>query len=404
MKTLRFVYSKILLMMLLLASSTISLAADKPEKYQLTYCGTTFELRITKLDQQTADALNPESLDQTIGNIQAGAVTTIDDLKKIQQKYRLCDWAYFKLITQLADELYGKTNLSLLYSYTLLSMSDFDCRLATTASEGATTTSDSLRLMPAIDATLYDRIYYRGGDHKYYPSNNYTERLFTYKPSLRGTKAMNLLLTDLPLFTQSESDKRTVKSEKYPEMTATFVVNRNLVDFLGTYPPAQTSDEFGSRWALLANTPLSEDLREQLYPQLQRGLKKCKTDAERVERLLNWILTGFTIASDEDVWGADRAFFSEETLFYPDSDAEDRAILFTRLVRDLVGLPCALIYYPGHLAAAVQFKETIEGKTYTAPDGSTYIVCDPTFANATIGTEMPVESIEDFDVKLIPLK
>ena len=34
-------------------------------------------------------------------------------------------------------------------------------------------------------------------------------------------------------------------------------------------------------------------------------------------------------------------------------NCEDRAILFTRIVRDLLGLKCILIYYPGHLASAV---------------------------------------------------
>ena len=34
-------------------------------------------------------------------------------------------------------------------------------------------------------------------------------------------------------------------------------------------------------------------------------------------------------------------------------NCEDRAILFTRIVRDLLGLKFILIYYPGHLASAV---------------------------------------------------
>ena len=85
-------------------------------------------------------------------------------------------------------------------------------------------------------------------------------------------------------------------------------------------------------------------LREQLA-----GLDK----KEAAERLLNFVQTAFVYEYDEKVWGHDRAFFAEETLFYPYCDCEDRSILFSRLVRDLLGLDAVLVYYPGHLATAV---------------------------------------------------
>ncbi len=410
-------------MMLLLSSSTVGLAADKPVKHQLTFYGTQITVRVSEDVRQAADTLTQETLETRVGAIQAESAATIDDLRKIKIKYRLCDWAYLKLVEQLSQEWCGKTHEASLFMYTLLCMSGYDCRLATTATEGNTTPTDSLRILAAIDAIIYNRIYYKdkSNNRMYYPlyANN-TERLFTYKSPLTGTKAISLVLKDLPLFDVSPSEKLTITAKTYPDMTATYTVNRNLVNFFDDYPSSQPNDEFGSRWVLLANTPLSEDLKKKLYPQLQRGLKKCKTDVEKVARILNMLqpynmkdstlmaadysIYGLPYEYDDSVWNGDRAFFAEETLFYRTCDSEDRAILFTRLVRDLVGLPCALIYYPGHLAAAVQFKETIEGKTYVAPDGSTYTVCDPTYANATIGMEMPFESIEDFDVKLIPLK
>jgi hypothetical protein len=36
--------------------------------------------------------------------------------------------------------------------------------------------------------------------------------------------------------------------------------------------------------------------------------------------LLNWVQMGLTYAYDEKVWGHDRAFFAEESLFYPFCD------------------------------------------------------------------------------------
>ena len=91
---------------------------------------------------------------------------------------------------------------------------------------------------------------------------------------------------------------------------------------------------------------------------------------------------------DENIWGVDRAFFAEETLYYPYCDCEDRSILLSRLVRDILGLKAILIYYPGHLAMAVHFPEEVTGD-YILLEGEKYIVCDPTYIAATVGRTMP---------------
>ena len=98
--------------------------------------------------------------------------------------------------------------------------------------------------------------------------------------------------------------------------------------------------------------------------------------------------TGLTYRTDNSVWGHDRVFFAEETLYYPYCDCEDRSILFSRLVRDLLGLDTALVYYPGHLASAVAFGDDAEGDAMLI-DGRRFIVCDPTYIGAPVGKQMP---------------
>ena len=88
---------------------------------------------------------------------------------------------------------------------------------------------------------------------------------------------------------------------------------------------------------MYANTPVEAEVKAQLYPQLEAQLKGL-SQKEAVERILNWVQTGFEYEYDNKVWGHDRAFFAEETLFYPYCDCEDRSILLTRLVRDLLHL------------------------------------------------------------------
>jgi hypothetical protein len=104
--------------------------------------------------------------------------------------------------------------------------------------------------------------------------------------------------------------------------------------------------------------------------------------------MLHWTQTGFKYKLDEEVWGIDRPFFGEESLFYPYCDCEDRAILLSHLVRDLLGLDVILVYYPGHLAMATNFLDDVDGD-YILLNNKKYVICDPTYIGASIGETMP---------------
>ncbi len=164
-------------------------------------------------------------------------------------------------------------------------------------------------------------------------------------------------------------------------------VNKPLIDFYNSYPVSEINNNFMTRWALYANAPISQKLKDELYPTLRKQLSGL-SQKESVERLLNWVQTAFVYEYDDKVWGYDRAFFPDETLYYPYCDCEDRSILFTRIVRDLLGLKCILVYYPGHLAAAVRFSEAVKGD-FIMLQGKHYTICDPTYINAPVGMTMP---------------
>ncbi|MGM9852418.1 MAG: hypothetical protein ACI30N_00400 [Muribaculaceae bacterium] len=78
----------------------------------------------------------------------------------------------------------------------------------------------------------------------------------------------------------------------------------------------------------------------------------------------------------------------EESLFYPYADCEDRSVLFSHLVRDLLGLDVALVYYPNHLATAVRFTDSVAGDAMQVGQ-SRFVVCDPTYIGAPVGMQMP---------------
>ena len=74
-------------------------------------------------------------------------------------------------------------------------------------------------------------------------------------------------------------------------------------------------------------------------------------------------------------------------------------------MRDLLGLKCVLVYYPGHLASAVQFTDSeaiAKGGDYINVNGSKFIIADPTYIGATVGATMP--DMDNTSAKVILLQ
>ena len=115
---------------------------------------------------------------------------------------------------------------------------------------------------------------------------------------------------------------------------------------------------------------------------------KGKTQEEAANMLINFVQTAFDYATDDEQFGYERPLFGDEIFYYPYSDCEDRSILYSILVRDLLGLDVVLLYFPGHLATAVKFTEDISGY-YLTIDNEKYLICDPTYIGAPIGDCMP---------------
>ena len=211
---------------------------------------------------------------------------------------------------------------------------------------------------------------------------------------------MSLLIPRAQQLAQQPSTPRTLTSKRYADISVTTSVNKNMIDFYDSYPTSEVNDNFMTRWAMYGNTPLDDRVKAELYPALRAKIAGGG-ELEAANKLLNWVQTAFEYEYDEVVWGHDRAFFAEETLYYPYCDCEDRAILLTRFVRDLLGLECVLIYYPGHMACAVHFSEPVDGDYYTYGEKD-FTVCDPTYIGAPIGRQMP--DFADMEATLIPIK
>lgn len=329
------------------------------------------EYNISKLWEQIADTIVPNKFDNTLASC----------LSK-RRHMNLCDWAYLQMVKAISNRRYGNSNEATIFAAYLMAQSGYKIRLAYTDTR--------IYLLIASQHEIYGMSRYKVENEWYYMVDGYgISSCFISNAGLREEHKLSLFIFDELKIDAEPSD--IVYATSSQGWSLPIQVNTNLIDFYDGYPACRVfNGDESSKWLIAVNTPLDAVAKQTLYPHILDSIRHL-TPWAATAMILNWVQTAFRYELDNNVWGNDRVFFSEETLYYPRSDCEDRAILFTTLVRDILGLDVLLLCYenPYHVATAVHFPvEEAYGK-YVMHDGKRYMVCDPTFANASIGQEMP---------------
>lgn len=304
---------------------------------------------------------------------------TIRDCLETRIRYNLCDWAYLMFLDQLAKRFCYSTNGAVLLTAFLYSQSGYKMRLGVDR--------DKLLLLFGSRHQIFEKGFYVIDGETFYPFDDTTNSIKICDAAFEGETSMSLIIGKEQSLGSDLTDKRAIQSKRFTDFQVESQVPLHLIEFFNSYPTSALDGDVMSRWAMYANTPLAQKTKDAIYPSFRKFIVSS-TKLQAVEMLLNWVQTGFVYEYDDKVWGHDRAFFAEETLYYPYADCEDRAILFSRLVRDLLDLDVALIFYPGHLATAVCFDEDVNGSSMIL-GGRKFIICDPTYIGAPVGAQMP---------------
>lgn len=304
----------------------------------------------------------------------------IRDCLMMRVQYNLCDWAYLQMIKTISDQFFGTgTNEAAMLTAYLYCQSGYKMRLGTA--------NNKLFMLYGTKNRIYDKLYYILDGEFYYPLDCNEESMHICNVKYPKEQELSLLVMNEQKFNMEKAEERTIASKRYPGIKVTTNANKNLIEFYDKYPSSEVNNDFMTRWAMYANTPMSEQVKNDIYPVLKKNIEG-KSQLDAVNMILNFVQTGLVYEYDDKVWGGDRAFFAEESLYYPFCDCEDRSVLFSRLVRDLLGMKVILVYYPGHLATAVHFDSEVKGD-YITLNGENYTVCDPTYINAGVGRTMP---------------
>lgn len=298
------------------------------------------------------------------------------DCLKLRDERNLCDWAFFRTVEALARKKFEDKNKAVLFMAYVLTQCGYNLRLCRKQSD--------LDFVFNFNNIIYNRSCYIIDNVRYYPYlASSVDSLRICPAFFEGEQQMSMNAKVPDLITKS-SEPRHMASGKFPEANANVKVNAALMNFYSDYPVSTTSN-FMARWAYYANTPLCKEAQDALYPML-REITAGRDKLESLNLILDFCQKSLPYGYDDQIWGYDRAFFPDESIFYPLSDCEDHAIFFSRLVRDILDLPVLLIYYPGHLATAVAIDGAVGD--YVNFKDSRYYICDPTYWGC-VGQSMP---------------
>ena len=297
-------------------------------------------------------------------------------------------WGYYLLLRTLAEKTFTDNNDRVLFCFYMLHSNGFLARV------GRGRQSKQLILLLAIDnrKEVYSLPFFRINGVKYYAvyGGQKGEDAYSYheKADDDSLRQLGLDFKNAPCL--SPCDKvRTMRL-------------------------AQTGIEIGVPFST-ANLRYYDDIPLTVFPVYFKGgmgletlqafdsilTPLCSTNdkAQMVTLLLEFVQNAFAYKIDEEQFGHEKYFFPEEVIGYPYSDCEDRCALFANLVHRYTGCDIVGILYPDHLATAVCLPDdvTLKGASISH-HGRSYILCDPTFPGAAMGTVIPEYENTPFDV------
>lgn len=296
------------------------------------------------------------------------------DIQEKAKDMRLNDWGVYMLVTKIANATFSDENNAKLFSWFIFNKLGYAVKVGVA--------KNRVVLMHYATKSIYSTPTYTIANKKYYAlwesAKESPKGVVSYKQEYpNAIKELDLSLEILPKF----QEKREKKELKFSNLGTTyafsFSYNKNLIDFMASYPQAD--------YEVFFNAPM-EDIT---YQELANSFKEYlngKKSSEAINFVLHFVQNSFDYQQDNEHFSREKVMFAEETLFYERSDCEDRAVLFSYLVKRLFGISVVGVKYDDHMATALYIPldgDKVEIKS------KEFIIADPTYKNASVGMSMP---------------
>lgn len=305
------------------------------------------------------------------------ADAALDALKPKMEHMGLNDYLAYEFLCAYMDSKFPGASSAPKMSavHYLLSHMGYNARIAL-----STKTGDAVLLIPS-QQTLYGKVYMTLGG----------ERFYVMAPPGVNIMGSPIATCDLPKVA-SKGKKFDLRIKglnlpmkehrfdvEYGKLRLSGVVNENLMPIVYRYPQMDTAD--------FAESELDSNLRKDLVNQVREQLGGMDLLAATNE-LLQFVQSGFSYATDDAFHGFEKPYFLEENLYYPKNDCEDRAIFYTYMLWNALGVENHLLFYPGHESASVSLPDQVSGTSYEH-NGKKFYISDPTYVGSITGQCMP---------------
>ncbi len=298
----------------------------------------------------------------------------VSEINRVRSSMHLNDWGVYLLVLNISEQVFSGKNESRLLSWFLFNKLGYAVKVGLS--------KQNIVLMHYSNKIIYSTPTYTFSNKKFYVVEDYNKakigKVYSYEQNYPGSeKPLNLSLEQLPLLHKNMKTKTLSFKEYGKTYDVTYTYNKNLIDFMATYPQADYETFF--------NAPI-EDAS---YYAVSSSLKKYidgKKASDAMNFVLHFVQKSFQYEIDEKQFGREKVMFAEETLYFDKSDCEDRAVLFAYLVKELFFVGVVGVKYKDHMATALYLP--MHGDSIQAGNKK-FILADPTYIDASIGQSMP---------------
>jgi hypothetical protein len=309
----------------------------------------------------------------------------LEQLLTVKTNYNLNDWAYYNLVKTFSESTISNKNNSNLFIWFLLTKSGYKIKIAYS--------EDNLVLLIPFVQQVYGMKYYVFDNLPYYVVSGNYKQIYTYDKEYPGaSRIMNLDIYQAPRLGNDIQNRNIAFMWEGDTVSFNLKYSSNLIEFYNNYPQCDIRIYFNSGISQILWQSLGEALHKFIYN---------KSEEEAASFILKMVQTGFKYKTDREQFGAERFFFPEEIFHYEYSDCEDRSVIFAYLINEFLNIPVIGLSYPGHIATAIKFSEYLNGDVVDY-NKQQYVICDPTYVNAPVGTAMP--EFKKHRVKILELK
>lgn len=355
----------------------IEIAANSSYNTNVDFYGASFRLYYDNLDFDLQDVSHKSILSSF--KYLLDEIESVDNIIVQLVEYALLmqlnDYSFMKLVRKTALKLYKDVNKANLFTWTVMNINHYDCKLAYTP-EG------NIFLLIPSNIPIYRTVWINMNGKRYYAiafnleeTKKLSTNLRTYADNpLKSDKTVDFVIAKVPKI----SKKIATRDRIMPNIGKTFSIkyNKSYVNLLKDMPILD--------YAVYFHIPMSASTYSGIKRKFEPYLAG-KTDVQKVSFLLAFVQQGFPYKYDMDNFGrSEQPLSPEEVLYYTHCDCEDHAALFAYLVTTLTDCEVMGVLYRDHATTAVKFKNARPRGYYLPEPYSDYILCESTVSGGVL--------------------